>query len=143
MKICRSYLEHETFELHCDNLALCWLLRRTKDVGRLGIWILRLAPFKFTVKHTREVDNVVADVLSRIFEGKTEETPEMCCSALWESLSLVYSSLQEHQKEDPFCKQLRHKVLVGDDRGAKFQLQGERLYYYPKGQKDDGGLSQS
>ena len=32
---CRSYLEHEEFELHCDNLALCWLLKRVKDVGRL------------------------------------------------------------------------------------------------------------
>jgi len=87
---CRSYLEHKIFELHCDNLALCWLLRRTKDVGRLGRWILRLTPFKFTVKHTRGVDNVVADALSRIFEGKTKETPEMCCSALWESVSCVF-----------------------------------------------------
>jgi len=24
---CRSYLEHKQFELHCDNLALCWLLK--------------------------------------------------------------------------------------------------------------------
>jgi len=48
---------------------------------------------------------------------------------------LVYSSLQERQKEDPFCKQIRHTVLVGDDGGAKFQLQGERLCYYPKGAK--------
>jgi hypothetical protein len=30
---CRSYLEHKEFELHCDNLALCWLLRRVGDVG--------------------------------------------------------------------------------------------------------------
>jgi len=22
---CTSYLEHKDFELHCDNLALCWL----------------------------------------------------------------------------------------------------------------------
>jgi len=47
----------------------------------------------------------------------------------------VYSALQEHQKEDPFCKQITHKVLVGDGGGAKFQLQGERLCYYPKGAK--------
>ena len=65
---CRTYLQHK-FELHCDNLALCWLLKRVKDVGRLGRWILRLAPFKFRVKHTRGVDNVVADALSRMFEG--------------------------------------------------------------------------
>jgi len=33
---CCTYLEHREFELHCDNLALCWLLKRTKDVGRIG-----------------------------------------------------------------------------------------------------------
>jgi len=66
---CRPYLEHRKFEMLCDNLALCWLLKRVKDVGRLGRWILGLAPFKFKVKHTRGVDNVVADSLSRMFEG--------------------------------------------------------------------------
>jgi hypothetical protein len=65
---CRTYLEYKEFEIHCDILALCWLLRRVKDVGRLGRWILRLAPFKFKVVHTRGVDNVVADALSRMFE---------------------------------------------------------------------------
>ena len=43
----RSYLEHKEFELHCDNLALCWLFHNVKDAGRLGRWILRLTPFKF------------------------------------------------------------------------------------------------
>jgi hypothetical protein len=79
----RSYLVHKESELHCDNLALYLLLRRTKDIGRLGRWILRLAPFKFRVKHTRGVGNVVADAMSRIFEGRTGEIPEMCCAALW------------------------------------------------------------
>jgi len=60
---CRSYLEYKEFELHCDNLALCWLLKRVKEVGRLGKWVLRLAPFKFRVKHTRGADNVVAGAL--------------------------------------------------------------------------------
>jgi hypothetical protein len=44
---CQAYLEHREFELHCDKLSLCWLLKRAKDVGRLGRWVLRLAPFKF------------------------------------------------------------------------------------------------
>ena len=73
--MCRSFLEHKEFELHCDNLAVCWLLRRVKDVGRPARWILRLASFKFKVKHARGTDNVVADALSRMFEGGTEETP--------------------------------------------------------------------
>ena len=28
---CRSYLEHKHFELHCDNLALCWLLNSERN----------------------------------------------------------------------------------------------------------------
>jgi hypothetical protein len=66
---CRVYLEHKESELHCNNLALCWLLKRAKDVGRLGRWILCLPTFKFRVKHMHAVDNVVADALSRMFEG--------------------------------------------------------------------------
>jgi len=69
---CRSYIEHKEFMLHCDNLALCWLLRKTKDVGRLGRWILRLAPFKFKVQHSHGRNNVVADALSRMFGESLE-----------------------------------------------------------------------
>ena len=29
----RTYLEHKEFELHCNNLALCWLFRNVKKVG--------------------------------------------------------------------------------------------------------------
>ena len=44
---CRSYLEHKESELHCDNLALCWLLKKVQDVGRLGRWVLRLPRSSF------------------------------------------------------------------------------------------------
>ena len=33
---CRPYLEHTEFELHCDNLALYWLLKRVKEIGHIG-----------------------------------------------------------------------------------------------------------
>ena len=79
---CRSYLEHKEFEFQCVNLALCWLLKRFKDIGQLGRWILRLAPFKFRVKHTRGRDNVVADALSRMLEGTAVEIPEASWAAL-------------------------------------------------------------
>ena len=87
---CRVYLEHKEFELHCDNLALCWLLKMVKFVGRLGRWILRLVPFKFRVRHTRGLDNVVADALSRMFDGDRGETLEGRCASLIQSLPLVY-----------------------------------------------------
>ena len=66
----RSYFEHKEFYLHCENLDLCWLFRNVKGVGRLGRWILRLAPFKFKVHHTKGADNVVAGSFSQMFEGR-------------------------------------------------------------------------
>jgi hypothetical protein len=90
---CRAYLEHKQFELLCDNSALCWLLKRVKDVGCLGRWILRLAPFKFKIRHSRGVDNVVADALSRMFEGQCPESPKNVCATMLRSLPIVYSSL--------------------------------------------------
>jgi hypothetical protein len=41
----RSYLEHKEFCLYKDNQALAWLLRHAKELGRIGRWVLRLAPF--------------------------------------------------------------------------------------------------
>jgi hypothetical protein len=107
---CRAYLEHKEFELYCDNLELRWLLKRVKDVSRLGRWILRLYPLKFKVKHTRRVDNLVADALSRMFEGQCPETPELICTGILGSLPLVYSSLLEHQRNSVFCEDLRKRV---------------------------------
>jgi hypothetical protein len=43
----RSYLEHTEFKLDSENLILCLLFKNVQDVGRLGRWIIRLAPFKF------------------------------------------------------------------------------------------------
>jgi len=86
------------------------LLRNVKDVLRLQRWILRLAPFKFRVKHTRGVDNVVADALLRMFEGVSVENTEISRAALLESLPLVYSSLEEHQEEGDFCKDVLKKI---------------------------------
>jgi hypothetical protein len=47
----RTYHEHKEFCLHTDNQALAWLLRYAKELGRLGSWVLRLAPFKFKIDH--------------------------------------------------------------------------------------------
>jgi hypothetical protein len=121
---CRPYLEHKVFELHCDNFSLCWLLNRAKNVGRL-------APFKFRVRHTRGTDNVVADALSRMFDRQVPETLERAYVILLQSLPLVYSSLSDHQKKDPFCVDLRARILGGQEVASEFQLSKELLCYQP------------
>jgi hypothetical protein len=125
-------LEHKEFELHCDNLALCWLLKRVKEVGRLARWILRLAPFEFKVKHTRGANNVVADTLSRMFDGTCPETPEAVCATMLGLLPLVYSSLEEHQKGDALCRDIAGKVQRKEAGATNFQVHKGLVCYFPK-----------
>jgi hypothetical protein len=99
----------------------------------LGQWVLRLAPFKFRVRHTRGVDTVVADALSRIFEGENEDGPELVCASLLEYVPLVYSSLGEHQGEDMFCKDIKERVLRAKPEFESYQIHKDPTCYFPKG----------
>ena len=97
--------------------------------------MLRLAPFKFRVVHTKGSDNVVADALSRVFEGNIRESPEMKCATILESLPLVYSSLEEHQMGDQLCKDLRQKITTNSSGSENFQIHKNLVCYNPKGAK--------
>ena len=119
---CHSNLEHKEFELHCDNLSLCWLLKRAKEIGPQGRCVLRSAQFKFKVRHMRGADNVVADALSRMFAGECPETPEITCVTLLQSLPLVYTSIEEHQLRDSFCMVLRQKIITRQAAADKFSI---------------------
>jgi hypothetical protein len=68
----RTYLEHKEFELFTDNQALSWLLRHAKELGRIGRWVLHLAPFKFRVSHISGKANVVTNCLTRQHELREE-----------------------------------------------------------------------
>jgi hypothetical protein len=48
-----------------------------------------------------------------MFEGQVPETPEKAYMGLLESLPLVYSSLSDHQKKDPFCVDLERRFWRG------------------------------
>jgi len=63
------------------------------------------------------------------------EGPELTCASLLESLPLVYSSIESHKADDPFCKDVKAK-LVADPAGVdKFSICKNLLFYYPKGAK--------
>jgi hypothetical protein len=85
------------------------------------------------VKHTRGTDNVVADALSRMFESGTEEIPDVMCANLLESLPLIYTSLDQHQKEDPFCKGVLEGIVKKEAGSEKYQIHKGLICYYPRG----------
>ena len=63
----RMFLLGREFLLRTDHAALAKLLRRDlPPTTRVERWILRLSEYMFRIQHQRGIDNVIADVLSRL-----------------------------------------------------------------------------
>jgi hypothetical protein len=125
----RSYLEHKEFYLHTDNEALAWLLCHAKELGRIGRWLLRLAPFKFKVSHVSGKSNVVADCLTRQYEELSAD--DTFTGLVLQHLPEAFRSIREHQSEDPFCKDLCRKVALADPGSKPFTFVNKTLVYHP------------
>jgi hypothetical protein len=122
----RVYLEHKEFTLHTDNQALSWLLRHAKELGRVGRWILRLAPYKFKTVHISGKSNVVADCLTRQFE----DPPESSFSGLvLQHLPAAFQSIREHQIKDGFCREVYDKVRKQDPTVKNYRLLNDSIVY--------------
>jgi len=74
----------------------------------------------------------VADALSHVSEGQSHETPEMACAAVLKSLPLVYSSMEEHQADDQFCKDLRQKITTDQAAVDNFQIHKGLVCFFLK-----------
>jgi hypothetical protein len=122
----RVYLEHKEFTLHTDNQALSWLLMHVKEVGRIGRWILRLAPFKFNVIHISGKSNVVADCLTRQFEDPVDPS---FAGLVLQHLPAAFQSIKEHQKKDAYCRELYDKLESRDPSVSNFRLQNGSIVY--------------
>jgi hypothetical protein len=107
----RSYLEHKEFCHFTDNKALVGLLRHAKELGRIGRWVLRLAPFKFKVCHVSGKSNVVANCLTRQYDNPSADAT--FAGLVLQHLPEAFQSIREYQKKDPFCKDLYPKVVQG------------------------------
>ena len=60
-------------------------------------------PFCKDVRAKLVTDSAEVDKFS-IFKGKICEGPELTCASLFESLPLLYSSIDSNQAEDPFLR---------------------------------------
>jgi hypothetical protein len=125
----RTYLEHREFVLFTDDQALVWLLRHAKELGRIGRWVLRLAPFKFRVSHIRGAENVVADCLSRQYEEPLNYVTFL--GLVLGQLPEAFHLIQEPPKKDSLCKDIYAMVMRGDPTVKKFSLRNGALVYHP------------
>jgi hypothetical protein len=125
----RVYLEHKEIILHTHNQALSWLLRHAKELGRIGRWILRLAPYKFKTVHLSGKSNVVADCLTRQFEDPSEQS---FSGLVLQHLPAAFQSIREHQIKDPFCSDLYQKIKQKDPAVRNFRFNNTIVYFSPR-----------
>jgi len=94
-----------------------------------------LYEFSGQLRNIKGVDNVVADTLSRMFEGQESLIPDQENLAVLQGLPLVYTSLEEAQKKDPWCNSVIEDLKKGGVNKHKFTVHNKLLCYYPKGAK--------
>jgi hypothetical protein len=122
----RVYLEHKEFVLHTENQALSWLLNHVRDLGLIGRWILRLAPFKFRTVHISGKSNAVADCLTRQFE----DTSEKCfVGAVLQHLPAAFQSIRQHQINDALCRNIYQQIERQDPAAGNFKLVNDTIVY--------------
>lgn len=74
----RPYIEGYRFTLITDHASLQWLMTQKELSGRLARWSLKLQGFDFNIIHQKGRENIVPDVLSRIYcDAVTEIDQEL------------------------------------------------------------------
>jgi hypothetical protein len=106
----RQYLEHAEFLLETDNQALSWLLSHPRQLGKIGRWVVKISSLKFEVQHIRGTQNVVADTLSRMFEGRASQEVETPCNAVLSHFPLAFQDMAVLQRQDPELSEIIRKL---------------------------------
>jgi hypothetical protein len=107
----RAYVKHVEFDLETDNQALMWCLSHPRQLGRIARWIVRISSFKFVVHHIRGTQNVIADTLSRMYEGM-EPLP---VSPILVEFPMLYDDIGTHQRSDPALCSVIDRLSSGED----------------------------
>ena len=69
----RNYLLSRKFTFHVNHSALLYLVTKQSLTGRLARWMLLLQEFEFDIQHKLGVQHDVANYLSRLKLGETDD----------------------------------------------------------------------
>lgn len=152
-----EYLCHKPFLLLVDNHALSWTLSHWRKLGRLGRWVERILSLPFRVEHVAGKDNCIADALSRLFEENKDTNEDSIKSDVVPKVSkkercvnnkfvnkgsidksetinvivdcpLAFSSILEHQKQDPDITSIVNRINKGETVQHYFISKGILMY---------------
>lgn len=114
-----AYIEGHEFKVVTDHASLKWLMNQRDLSGRLARWALKLQGFNFSIEHRKGTDNVVADALSRTFEGDEIAVLDT------ETLPMIDLDSEDFNSEE--YKDMRTKL--GGSDFPDFKVVDEYIYY--------------
>jgi hypothetical protein len=124
----RKYIEHQEFILESDNQAVSWLLSHPRQLGKIGRWVVKISALKFEVRHFRGTQNIVADILSRMFETPPVEEASVSCGVTLTESPLAFQDLKQLQLQDPVLVDIKCKLERGEEV-ENYLLSKEILYW--------------
>ena len=131
-----KYLEHQEFILETDNQALSWLLSHPRHLGKIGRWVVKISALKFPACHIRGTQNIVADMLSRMFESPVSEGPNLVeCHLALTKFPLAFQDFGELQKEDSVLAGVVAQLEKGENVG-NYLLSKGILYCQSRSRRD-------
>lgn len=107
-----KFLEHQSFELICDNQALSWVLSHFDKLGKLGRWVHRILALPFHIKHVKSELNPVADALSRMYSMDDPNRPKIEFIEVDELPSNGISDISKDIKQPKLIKLSNQKAEV-------------------------------
>jgi transposase InsO family protein len=113
----RRYIEHQEFILETDNQAISWLLLHSRQLGKIGRGFVKISALKFKVRHIRGTQNIVADVLPRMFGTPPIKEASVSCAVTLTEFPLAFQGLKQLQLQDPVLVDIKGKL----ERGVKVQ----------------------
>jgi hypothetical protein len=103
-------LEHVEFDLEMDNQALMWCLSHSRQLGTIARWAVQLFALKFHIHHIRGSQNIIADILSRMYypDAQVLVTPILL------QFPILFEDIATHQRSDTDLKIIIGLLSVGD-----------------------------
>ena len=139
-----SYLYGKKFIIYSDHKPLALLLNKKSPYPRLERWIIRLAIYEFEIRYKSGRENVVADMLSRLFEDNdVKENPEDdYFDVLIAAIEHVFSQEEDdaynahHYLEElvmlPSSSQVRNKKAQDQDKDEEIKWLKDLIWKHGK-----------
>ena len=114
----RFFIEDSHVRIMTDQNSLHRINRLRNTTGRLARWALEFQQYKYTMRYRKGSQNIVPDLLSRLYQDEHSEATEIAAAAM------------AKQTNEQWHKKLFKEVRENPADHPWYKIVGDRLYTY-------------